>query len=85
MWKSYRRNITTAWLLNLAHAINWHKTEAKILPIILFLSPTLVDFHIPNKEIKMMIEIIKISSAIPVCKLCQFEALISCRNYIIAH
>ena len=53
--------------------------------IILFLSPTLVDFHIPNKEIKMMAAIILISSAISVCKLCQFEALISCRNYIIAH
>ena len=49
---------STAWLLNLAHALNWHKMENKILLIILFLSPTLVDFHIPHKEIKMTTEII---------------------------
>ena len=31
--------IGTAWLLNLARALNWHKTEAKILLIILFYRP----------------------------------------------
>ena len=54
----FTASLHTAWLLNLAHASNWHKTEDKILLIIPFLSPTLVDFHIPNKEIKMMAEII---------------------------
>ena len=53
-----KTNKNTAWLLNLAHASNWHKTEDKILPIILFLSPTLADFHIPNKEVEMTTETI---------------------------
>ena len=68
----------------MAHASNWHKTEVKIFNNNGSLSPTLTYFCLTNKEVEVMTEIIYISSAISVCKLCQFKVHISCRNYIIA-
>ena len=68
----------TAWRHIMAHISNWHKAEVKIFNNNGSLSPTLTHFRLTNKDVEVTTEIIY------VCKLCQFEALISCRNYIIA-
>ena len=63
----------TAWHHIMAQISSWHKTEVKIFNNNCSLLPILVHFHIPNKEVKVTTEIIKISSAISICKMCKLR------------
>ena len=62
----------------------WHKPEDRMFINIWLSVVNLVHFSIPNKEVEVMTEIIYTYSGISACKLSQFGAMISSRNYITA-
>ena len=68
----------------MAHTLTWHETEDRISIVIRLLLLKFMRFCLSVKGVKLMKEIIKISLAISVCKLCQVGVVISSINYITA-